>query len=104
MAVYKRTYTPYAGTLTGQLWRFTVLPRYLLQTAFESRFVTAFFTMCFVPHVIAVSIIYLRNNSLLMEDLRLRGGATFLTLLHIDGTFFYYLFAVQTFLSFFMVT
>ncbi len=104
MAVYKRTYTTYAGMLTGQLWRFTVLPRYLLQNAFESRFVTAFFTLCFVPHVVALCIIYLRNNSVLMEYLRLQGAAPFLTLLTIDGTFFYYLFAAQTFLSFFLIT
>ena len=67
MAVYKRTYTTYDGTLTGQFWRFTVLPRFLLQNAFESRLMTAFCTMCFVPHVVALCIIYLRNNSVLME-------------------------------------
>lgn len=103
MAVYKRTYKNYAGRLTEQFWRFTVLPRYSLRTAFESRILTAFYTVCFIPHVLAFALIYARNNETLMALAALNAPGL-ASLLNIDGQFFYYLFAVETFLSFFVVT
>ncbi len=102
MAVYKRTYKRYEGSLTNQFWRFTVLPRYSLRTAFESKILTSFFSLCFLPHVIAVAIIYILNNQLLREYLRFNAPGI-LAVVNIDGQFFYYLFAAQTFLSFFLI-
>lgn len=102
MAVYRRTYNQYEGPLTQQHWRFTVLPRYSLKTAFESRILTSFFSLCFFPHILALFIIYVRNNELLVEYLRFNAPAV-LALVNIDGQFFYYLFAAQTFLSFFVI-
>jgi ABC-type transport system involved in multi-copper enzyme maturation permease subunit len=103
MAVYKRTYNSYEGTLTDQFWRFTVLPKYSLKTVFESRLLTAFYTLCFIPHIIAFCLIYISNNEVLMTliGLNAQGADEFFT---INGTFFYILFAVETVLSFFIVT
>jgi ABC-2 type transport system permease protein len=102
MAVYKRAYKNYEGPLTKQVWRFTILPRYSLRTAFESRLLTAFYTVCFVPHLLAFALIYARNNATLMA---LAGASApeLASWLNIDGNFFYYLFAAETFLSFFVV-
>jgi ABC-type transport system involved in multi-copper enzyme maturation permease subunit len=103
MAVYKRTYNSYEGTLTDQFWRFTVLPKYSLKTVFESRILTAFYTLCFIPHIIALCLIYISNNEVLMTLIGLNstGADEFFT---INGTFFYILFAVETVMSFFIVT
>jgi ABC-type transport system involved in multi-copper enzyme maturation permease subunit len=103
MAVYKRTYNNYEGTITDQLWRFTVLPRYSLKTVFESKLLTSFFTLCFVPHIIALALIYLANNETLMALIRLNDSDA-ASLLTINAQFFYFLFVAETFLSFFIVT
>ena len=62
MAVHKRAYRPYEGPLTAERGRFLVLPRYGLLELFESRLLTAFFVLCFVPILIAASAIYLANS------------------------------------------
>ena len=62
MAVHKRAYRPYEGPLTSERWRFLVLPRYGLLELFESRLLTAFCVLCFVPILIAASAIYLANS------------------------------------------
>ena len=59
MAVHKRAYRPYEGPLTSERWRFLVLPRYGLLELFESRLLTAFCVLCFVPILIAASAIYI---------------------------------------------
>ncbi|MBI2149153.1 MAG: ABC transporter permease [Acidobacteria bacterium] len=102
MAVYRRTYNQYEGPLTREHWRFTVLPRYSLKTAFESRLLTSFFSFCFFPHILALFIIYVRNNDLLVEYLKFNAPGV-LAAVDINGEFFYYLFAAQTFLSFFVI-
>jgi ABC-2 type transport system permease protein len=59
VAVHKRAYRPYEGPLTSERWRFLVLPRYGLLELFESRLLTAFCVLCFVPILIAASAIYI---------------------------------------------
>ena len=101
MAVYKRTYTSYSGPLTSERWRFTILPRYALRTVFGSRFYLAAFLLALVPHLIALLLIYLRSHldALLALNIDVRG----LQIISIDGGFFYNLFFVETYISFFMV-
>jgi ABC-2 type transport system permease protein len=99
MAVYKQNYRPYGGSLTDQRWRFMILPRYSIRGVFESRLITAFFTLCFLPHVVAMGMIYLRNNFAALAALGIPPGSS----LNIDGEFFLYLFTIQTFMSFFLV-
>jgi len=62
VAVHKRAYRPYEGPLTAERGRFLVLPRYGLLELFESRLLTAFFVLCFVPVLIGASAIYIANS------------------------------------------
>jgi ABC-2 type transport system permease protein len=101
MAVYKRTYSRYTGELTDERWRFGVLPRYALRTVTGSRFYTGALILALVPHLIAAVIIYLRSH---IEPLAALGiDIRDLQFLTIDGRFFFGLFAIETFISFFMV-
>jgi ABC-2 type transport system permease protein len=59
VAVHKRAYRPYEGPLTSERGRFLVLPRYGLLELFESRLLTAFCVLCFVPILIGASAIYI---------------------------------------------
>jgi hypothetical protein len=59
VAVHKRAYRPYEGPLTAERGRFLVLPRYGLLELFESRLLTVFCVLCFVPILIAASAIYI---------------------------------------------
>jgi hypothetical protein len=43
MAVYKRSYKSYTGTLTDPRLRFLILPKYSYERLFASRFLTASF-------------------------------------------------------------
>src|SRR5262249_38644697 len=100
MAVYKRSYKRFEGSLTDRRWRFTILARYALQTVFESRLLASFSTLCLAPHLIALILIYLRNNPGALGALDLQ----FLRFIEIDGTFFLRVFTVETYLSFLLVT
>ena len=104
MAVYKRSYARYDGTLTERRWRFTILPRYAFRTVFESKLLTSFFTMCFVPHVIALVFIYVSHNLATFELLAPRGPSQIAEVLPVDGAFFIILFRAQSLLSFFLVS
>ena len=100
MAVYKRNYKRFEGDLTDQRWRFTILPRYAFQTVFESKLMTSFFTACFIPHLMGLILIYLRYNIGALTALNIQG----LPLPDIDGDFFLTIFAVETYLSFLLIT
>jgi ABC-2 type transport system permease protein len=100
MAVYKRNYRRFDGPLTDQFWRFSILPRYSFQTVFESKLMTAFFTFCFLPHLVALIIIYLKYNLGALGALDIG----FLRFIDIDGSFFLNVFGAQTYLSFLLVT
>jgi ABC-2 type transport system permease protein len=59
VSVHKRAYRPYEGPLTAERWRFLVLPRYGLLELFESRLLTVFAVLCFVPFLVEASAIYI---------------------------------------------
>jgi ABC-2 type transport system permease protein len=103
MAVYKRTFTSYEGALTPVPGRFMILPKYAFRTVLESKLLTAFLTLCFIPHLIALVLIYLRNNVAALELLAPEAAQQF-EFLPIDGVFFLSLFRAQSFLSFFLVS
>lgn len=63
MAVYKRTYKAYHGTLTPAWSRFTVLSRYGLSTLFNSRPFTAYTVLCFLPFLVGLAYIYIIHNA-----------------------------------------
>ena len=100
MAVYRQNYKPYQGTITSPRWRFMILPRYAFQSIFESRPLVAFYVLCFVPLVVAASLIYLQYSAEALASLRIRA----LAVVEIDAVFFGALFRIQTFLAFLLVT
>ena len=62
MAVYKRTYAAYEGSLTPAWSRFLILPRYSFARLWQSRFLVMFFMACFFYPLGCVGYIYLANN------------------------------------------
>lgn len=80
MAVYERTWRPYAGPTTPVRGRCLVVTRYALAEAFSSRIFTAFYAACFLPSLLGLFLIYLSHNLGLLEQLGLTrefmGGLT----------------------------
>lgn len=97
MAVYRRTYAAYSGSLTPEWSRFLVLFRYSRRTLFKSRFLTGFFVACFFFPVICLVMIYLAHNLAFLE--RLGGVSQFIS---IDNVFFFHFITVQGVLAFLM--
>ncbi len=95
MAVYRRTYSSYAGPLTPAWSRWFVLFRYSRRSLFRSKFQTALFVACFFYPVVCLAFIYLANNLAFLQ----RIGAPS-TLLTIDNRFFFYYMNVQGTLAF----
>jgi ABC-2 type transport system permease protein len=62
VAVYKRTYAAYEGSLTPAWSRFLILPRYSFARLWQSRFLVMFFMACFFYPLGCVGYIYLANN------------------------------------------
>lgn len=84
MAVYKRTYTSYAGPLTDPRTRFLVLPRYSYERLFQSRFLTGFLVACFFFPLGCAGYIYLVNNLTVFANM----GLPTPSFLKIDAGFF----------------
>jgi len=61
MAVYERTWRRYLGELTPLRWRWLVVTR--------SRLFTAFYALCFLPSVVGIFFIYLSHNLSLLQQL-----------------------------------
>jgi len=103
MAVYKQTYMPYQGPQRSDRWRFTILTRYSFLKVFESRLLAAFFSLCFIPPLLACGILYANHNvKALMGLSPFYGGLA--SGLRINGAFFNLVFRTQAFLAFLLVT
>jgi ABC-2 type transport system permease protein len=76
VAVYKRSYRPYAGPLTPERWRFLVVPRYALLELVESRVLMAFVVMCLFPFLAEAAGIYVANSEAARALLHVSGQAT----------------------------
>jgi ABC-2 type transport system permease protein len=99
MAVYERTWKPYAGPLTPLASRFSVVTRYALGEAFSSRLFTAFYAACFLPSLLGIFLVYISHNLGLLEQIGLTqefmGGLT--------DSFFRILFLWQAIPAFFVM-
>ena len=95
MAVYRRSYRPYSGTLTAEWSRFLVLFRYSRRNVFKSRFLTVFFVLCFFWPIVCLLAIYLANSASVLAKLGLRPE-----LFSIDNKFFLDFMSVQGVLAF----
>lgn len=76
MAVYKRTYKAYRGTLTPAWSRFTVLSRYGFSTLFSSRPFTAYTVLCLLPFLGGLVFIYVVHSPTVQALLNVQFGRT----------------------------
>lgn len=90
MAIYRRTYKPYAGALTPAWSRFLVLFRYSRRNLFRSKFMTALFVICFFYPVVCIVLIYLAHSVSFLQQLGVPSGV-----LSIDNKFFFNFMSVQ---------
>ena len=74
MAVYKRTYVAYEGSLTPSWSRFLILPRYSFARLWQSRFLVMFFMACFFYPLGCVGYIYLANNLSVLSSFGVPAG------------------------------
>src|SRR5437762_7325929 len=98
MAVYKRSYRGYAGSVTSEWSRFAIIPRYAYRGLFRSKIMTAFFVICFVPPLVFLFLIYLANNIGSFAKVFGVTGAT--SPFAVDGEFFATYLGIQAGLSF----
>jgi ABC-2 type transport system permease protein len=63
MAVHRRQYQPYGGTLTSERWRFLVLPRYAIAELLGSRPLVIFLLFTLLPILGAGVVIYLSHSA-----------------------------------------
>ena len=96
MAVYRRTYTSYAGALTPAWSRSLVLFRYSRRKLFRSKLQTALFVLCFFYPLACLLFVYAANNLSFLEKIGGVGGSIFT----IDNDFFHTFVEVQGVLAF----
>lgn len=96
MAVYKRRYNPYTGSLTPERSRFFVLTRYAFADLLKSRVFVLLLVLAFMPTLGFGCYIFLANNQSVQMLLQIRGNGIF----SIDAEFFIILVTVQTQLAF----
>ena len=99
MAVYKRSYKPYSGSLTALSRRWLVVTRFSLTSAFSSRISVVLFVLCFVPPLVGALMIYIANNDLVQTAMRLNAG--FASKLITNGFFVTFL-EIQAWLALFL--
>jgi ABC-2 type transport system permease protein len=74
LAVYKRTYAAYEGSLMPAWSRFLILPRYSFARLWQSRFLVMFFMACFFYPLGCVGYIYLANNLSVLSSFGVPAG------------------------------
>jgi ABC-type transport system involved in multi-copper enzyme maturation permease subunit len=72
MAVYKRRYNSYTGSLTAGWSRFFVLTKYAFADLFKSRFFVILLVFCIVPCLFFAGYIFVANNKTLQLLMQLR--------------------------------
>jgi ABC-2 type transport system permease protein len=97
MAVYRRIYTPYSGTLTAAWSRFLVLFRYSRRNLFRSKVQTGLFVACFFYPIVCLVMIYLANSASFLEKIGIPPA-----LITIDNMFFFRFQSVQGVFAFLM--
>jgi ABC-2 type transport system permease protein len=98
MAVYKRTYRPYAGAMTPAWSRFLVLYRASRRSLFRSKASITFFVLCFFFPLLCLLGVYANANLSAIAFLGGRAGQAFH--LNINGNFFFLYLTVQSVFSF----
>jgi ABC-2 type transport system permease protein len=92
MAVYKRRYNPYSGSLTPGWSRFFVLTRYAFADLFKSRFFVILLVLCIVPCLFFAGYIFIANNQTVQLLMQLRSADLF----SVEAQYFIVIVMVQT--------
>jgi len=100
MAVYKRNYTAYQGTVTPVWSRVLVLARYAFDEAWSSKITVGLFIFCLLPCIISLLVIYLVDNPVARALIGGRGPET----LAIDAKFFLKVLQTQSWLALVMAS
>jgi len=95
MAVYKRNYTAYTGTVTPVWTRVLVLARYASEEAWSSKITVGLFIFCLLPCILSLLVIYIVDNPVARALIGGRGPET----LAIDARFFLKVLATQSWLA-----
>jgi ABC-2 type transport system permease protein len=98
MAVHKRSYRSYEGTLTPRWSRFLILTRYAGRGVFQSRIITGLFVICFFYPLLMMAGMYLNHNARVLSMLKMHTDH----MMDINGMFFFVLMTVQGALAFLM--
>lgn len=91
MAVYKRTYTAYEGTMTPEWSRFLVIPRAGWKTFGQSKLLMILRMASLIYPLGCVLYVYLANNLSVLQDLGIPAGRY----LSVDRTMFLYFCWIQ---------
>ncbi|MGC2474141.1 MAG: hypothetical protein WA485_07390 [Candidatus Sulfotelmatobacter sp.] len=95
MAVYRRSYKSYSGTLTPAWSRFLVIFRYSRKSLFRSKVQTGLFVVCFFFPIACVVLIYLAHSASFLASIGIPSQ-----ILSIDNNFFFRYMSVQGALAF----
>ena len=96
MAVYKRRYNPYSGTLTPQWSRFFVLTRYAFAELFKSRFFVILLILSLVPILFFAGYIFVANNKTVQLLMQMRSAGLF----SVENEYFIMIMVAQTQVAF----
>jgi ABC-type transport system involved in multi-copper enzyme maturation permease subunit len=77
MAVYKRRYNPYSGSLTPEWSRFFVLTRYAFADLFKSRFFVILLILSLIPILFFAGYIFIANNKTVQLLMQIRSAGFF---------------------------
>lgn len=92
MAVYKRRYNSYTGTLTAGWSRFFVLTKYAFADLFKSRFFVILLVLCIVPCLFFAGYIFVANNKTVQLLMQLRSSDFF----KVESQYFVFMMLSQT--------
>jgi ABC-type transport system involved in multi-copper enzyme maturation permease subunit len=98
MAVYKRRYNSYIGSLTPQWSRFFVLTRFAFADLFKSRFFVLLLILSIIPCLFFAGYIFVANNQTLQLLMQMRSPDLF----KVESPYFIVIMLVQTNAAFFL--
>jgi ABC-type transport system involved in multi-copper enzyme maturation permease subunit len=96
MAVYKRRYAPYTGSVTPEWSRFFVLTRFAFAELFKSRFFVLLLILSLVPCLVFAAYLFIANNRTVQSLLPLAPTDLF----SVEARYFTVIMIVQTQVAF----
>jgi ABC-2 type transport system permease protein len=99
MAVYKKTYRPYEGSLTPSWSRMFVITRYAFEDLRRSKFLNVFYCLSFAYPLICALLIYVNHNTSALKVLGVQSASGIIS---INLTFFFNLLGWQSMLALFL--